>query len=427
MFNPISRCTPSPTSNQPNNQANGIDTPVSNPQTYIPKKVPGAPNEGFHGKSLIAFNITKQQPDNTENNPEVKLSCLIAEIKNKQVLGEHEKSILKLYELFIKTGDVNVTDICISIKRPLLPLAILTKNVAMVKVLLELGADTHAKNTPSDSFLFLACESKNPDIIKLLLDNHADINIGYFGSSMTPAVFCAENNLINELKILIDYGADIHAIDAYGENILFRAIGLNGMESAKLLIDLGINLDINNNHNLTALHRTIMYNRNIEAFKFLLRTGINPTVEDFVSDYGEEKLSFLLEFLLFKLEQNNNTLPLDQETLDFVQEISKIDSFIKELQKEVVDTDKFIQKHKVDNIPDIKTKVLFMLRRVGCINKSEHINTIIEIFGYDLLSSKTLQETCKDVIRDAVKNKDNVNSLPLPNGLKNELTGNTGE
>ena len=68
-----------------------------------------------------------------------------------------------------------------------------------------------------------------------------------------------------------------------------------------------------------------------------------------------------------------------------------------------------------------------MLRRVGCINKSEHINTIIEIFGYDLLSSKTLQETCKDVIRDAVKNKDNVNSLPLPNGLKNELTGNTGE
>lgn len=91
-------------------------------------------------------------------------------------------------------------------------------NIEIIKLLIENGADVNNKNLVDSSPLHYAVELKNTEIIKLLIDKGADVNakncIG--DTPLHRAVF----NSFENTKILINNGADIKAKDKDGKTPL---------------------------------------------------------------------------------------------------------------------------------------------------------------------------------------------------------------
>jgi ankyrin repeat protein len=93
----------------------------------------------------------------------------------------------------------------------------------IVKALLEYGADVHATATEGDTALTFAASQGWTEVVILLLDAGASMNCeGQFTD--TPLIACVP--LYPETaRLLIDRGADIHAIARWGGTALTHAIG----------------------------------------------------------------------------------------------------------------------------------------------------------------------------------------------------------
>ncbi len=142
-------------------------------------------------------------------------------------------------------------------KLTVLMLAEQKKDIDMIKLLLEKGADINAKNKYCETVLVNAIKRddiffKTEDIIKLLLDNGADVNAKC--EEGTPISIIAARKL--ELEILwqlLDKGADINAKDSDGWTLLNYAARNNLIEIAITLLEKGADINSKDNRGFTAL------------------------------------------------------------------------------------------------------------------------------------------------------------------------------
>ena len=77
----------------------------------------------------------------------------------------------------------------------------------------------HVKINDNDNYfsispLHIACDIGNKEIVRLLLDNNADIEI-VDNNYMTPLHYATKNNNLKIIKLLIKYKAKINVIDSY--------------------------------------------------------------------------------------------------------------------------------------------------------------------------------------------------------------------
>jgi ankyrin repeat protein len=78
--------------------------------------------------------------------------------------------------------------------------------IAVVKLLIEVGADVNAKNINGTTVLMWASRYDKLEIVKYLIENGADINAkNFFGSTALNIVIC--NNKLNIINLLKKYGA----------------------------------------------------------------------------------------------------------------------------------------------------------------------------------------------------------------------------
>jgi ankyrin repeat protein len=68
---------------------------------------------------------------------------------------------------------------------------------------------TQGNETP----LFLASQFGHPDIVKLLTDEGADINIVVINLNYTPLLVATAGGHADVIRYLIESGASIHAVD----------------------------------------------------------------------------------------------------------------------------------------------------------------------------------------------------------------------
>jgi|GEM_PF-1485746 len=158
-------------------------------------------------------------------------------------------------------------------------------NTELVSLLLEYGADANSKN--EENLLYDACEKNHTEVAKLLLD-HGATAVNYKCRGQTPLYHaCRKNNLelakkllqnhaivdeISEasrssllhysgespiIQLLLDNGAGVHinTKDYYGSIPLHYVCYHRKLESARLFLNWGADINSQNKEGQTPLHR----------------------------------------------------------------------------------------------------------------------------------------------------------------------------
>jgi len=146
-------------------------------------------------------------------------------------------------------------------------------SVAVVKVLLDHGADVNAKNRRSSTPLHWAIPSETK--VRLLLEHGASINTKQV-DGRTPlytAASAAAGDPI--LKLLLEKGADPNLATANGQTPLMTAAARGDVAAMRLLIAKKADVNARNGAGATALLGAAA-SRNPQAVRLLLELGADP-------------------------------------------------------------------------------------------------------------------------------------------------------
>lgn len=165
----------------------------------------------------------------------------------------------------------------------------------VVEQLLAKGANPNAHGTRGQTALMWAVSQKHPEAVKVLLAHHADINLksdvwsevmavpphGYLGYNKaiphggeTAMMFAARVGDLESAKLLVAAGANVNDTDAWG----VAAVTLAAHSGFDDLVKFLLQKDANPNAEgpgFTALHEAIM-RRDAEMVAALLDHGANP-------------------------------------------------------------------------------------------------------------------------------------------------------
>lgn len=142
-------------------------------------------------------------------------------------------------------------------------------SIENVKLLIQNGINVRHKNSLGESAIFYAVLIKDAGLVKLLLENGADVNdkmiddsvknmIASMGHSLpfyvklcalehtneTLFMYAAANSTPEILKILIDFNADINALDSIGFNALDHAKKAKNIQNIRFLESIGLRPNI---------------------------------------------------------------------------------------------------------------------------------------------------------------------------------------
>ncbi len=143
----------------------------------------------------------------------------------------------------------------------------------------------------------IACRNNNYDMVKLLIDYHADLNVleeqsnSEFISGFSPLYHAINNENIQLIKLLIENNADVDfkVYGPYSTGIppLYYAIRKHNLDIVKLLVDNGANVDFIDKNMETYLHYAARQ-KNTDIIDYLVEKGLDINKRD---KYGRTPLN----------------------------------------------------------------------------------------------------------------------------------------
>ena len=116
--------------------------------------------------------------------------------------------------------------------------------VPLVQKLIDEGHDVNEtdKNCSNHkAALHYASSENKPEVVKILIDSGADVNIKDDYTSTAPLHISASNGYTRVTQLLLENGAEVDLKGSEGETPLAQATLSGHTEDAKLLIDYGAN------------------------------------------------------------------------------------------------------------------------------------------------------------------------------------------
>ena len=156
----------------------------------------------------------------------------------------------------------------------------------VVKLLLDRGADINILGGHSDnsSTLRAAVEQGHLKMVELLLERGADVNAQgvFYGNALQAAVTRPNQEIIN---MLLERGADVNAQGGYYGNALQAAVRYaRGQEIINLLLERGADVNAQGGEYGNALQAAVRYARGQEIINLLLERGADVNAQG--GEYG---------------------------------------------------------------------------------------------------------------------------------------------
>jgi len=119
--------------------------------------------------------------------------------------------------------------------------AVKKNNIEMVRECLEHGANANQKGKNGRTALIRAVENNRNDIVLLLINHGADVNLSDDVRGTLPILIASRKGNVDIVRILIEKGADINKQDKYGKNALFYACVERKPDIVEVLIENNAN------------------------------------------------------------------------------------------------------------------------------------------------------------------------------------------
>jgi ankyrin repeat protein len=159
-------------------------------------------------------------------------------------------------------------------------------SITGVENALKKGAKPNFFHRPDDgkNALHVTAENGSIDILRLLLDHGAVVDALAAPHQSTALIYACQNDHIEVVKVLLAAGANVNAVNCYGNSGLHEAARLGYVALLKLLIEAGAHVNLANHKGSTPMHfccyGEASNENSIEVIKALLAAGSNINIMD---------------------------------------------------------------------------------------------------------------------------------------------------
>lgn len=155
-----------------------------------------------------------------------------------------------------------------------------SSNISVVQESLNKGVTANVKDEQGFSALGVAAFLGDFQVIKLLLENGAKVNLAEPKHGNTALMFTAAKGNIDVMDALLAAGASVEKLNSYDVNAMDIALMNKQYDAAKYLIKKGADINaISGKQKETALHQAA-YNDQSETVIFLLEQGADIEIKN---------------------------------------------------------------------------------------------------------------------------------------------------
>ena len=170
-----------------------------------------------------------------------------------------------------------------SIGRSFLIIAIVNKHPKIADYLISVGADVNLEDIDGKSPLMYACMIADLALVQKLLSSGANVRARSKKGKTTALLLAAGYSNSDIFNKLIASGADINAKDINGFTVLHYAVEGGNIETVKLILNTGYNVNTKSNEGATALFRVEFVSDeslSLEIARMLIEAGADVNVKD---------------------------------------------------------------------------------------------------------------------------------------------------
>ena len=223
----------------------------------------------------------------------------------------------EIVEFLLKSNPTSVNATNNSQATPLMFACLDKGRLDNMKTLIQYGADINARDLDDETLLHFASRYSTQEIVEFLLKlNQISVNATNKDQA-TPLMFaCWDGGRLDNMKTLIQYGADINARDINGETLLHLASRYTEQEIVEFLLKSNqISVNATNNTQATPLMFACFNGGRLDNMKTLIQYGADISARDingetllhFASRYAEQEIvEFLLKLNQISVNATNN-------------------------------------------------------------------------------------------------------------------------